>query len=150
MTFWPCSAGSGHGNNASLNKAVLEAFQDLVDVVKPMAFGCRRELALLRQGDGPPGCNTGRVGPPDREALGGIAKLFGTSPERVAEMVAADWYGVRTEIDVSDRVLNLSHILDALSDDDAKLVESIARRLAEGREETPDSRQDRGPEPVTS
>jgi hypothetical protein len=30
---------------------------------------------------------------------------------------------------VSDRVLNLSHVLDALSDEDAKLVEHIARRL---------------------
>jgi hypothetical protein len=30
---------------------------------------------------------------------------------------------------VSDRALNLSHVLDALDEQDAKLVESIARRL---------------------
>lgn len=82
---------------------------------------------------------SGRVGPPDREALPGIAKLFGTTPERVAEMVAADWYGVNTDAEVSARVLNLSHILDSLSDDDAKLVESLARRLAEDREKVPGS-----------
>jgi hypothetical protein len=90
------------------------------------------------------------VGPPDREALDGIAKLFGTSPERVAEMVAADWYGVRAKSEMSDRVLNLSHLIEALSDDDAKLIESIVRRLTEDRTETPDSEQDQEPAPATS
>lgn len=85
---------------------------------------------LVEDGPWGKGYRTGRVGPPDREALEGIAKLFGTSPTRVAEMVAADWYGVSTEMEVSDRVLNLSHVLDALSHEDAKLVEDIARRLA--------------------
>jgi len=72
----------------------------------------------------------GRVGPPDREALDGIAALFDTTPERVAEMIAADWYGVRSTVEVSTRVLNLGHLLDALDEKDAKLVESIIRRLA--------------------
>jgi hypothetical protein len=45
-------------------------------------------------------------------------------------MIATDWYGgVRTKSDVSDRALNLSRVLDALDEQDAKLVESIARRL---------------------
>jgi hypothetical protein len=88
---------------------------------------------LVENGPWGSGYNTGRVGPPDREAIDGIATLFGTSPERVAEMIAADWYGVRAEIEVSDRVLNLSHVLDALSDEDAKLVERMARRLADDR-----------------
>jgi hypothetical protein len=94
------------------------------------------------------GWTGGRVGPPDREALDGIAKLFGTTPERVAEMVAADWYGVNTEVEVSARVLNLSHILDSLSEDDAKLVESLARRLAEDRGKVLDSEEH--PEPTAS
>lgn len=93
---------------------------------------------LVEYGPWGSGYNTGRVGPPDREALDGIAGLFGTSPERVAEMVAADWYGVRAEVEVSDRVLNLSHVLDALSDADAHLVWHIAQRLAgEGEEASP-------------
>lgn len=45
-------------------------------------------------------------------------------------MVAADWYGVHPETDVSTRVLRLGPILDQLSDSDAQLVEDIARRLA--------------------
>lgn len=90
---------------------------------------------LVEDGPWGKGYRTGRVGPPDREALGGIARLFGTTPERVAEMIAADWYGVRTEMEMSDRVLNLSHLLDALSDEDAKLVESIARRLVDSERE---------------
>jgi hypothetical protein len=49
----------------------------------------------------------------------------------VAEMIAADWYGVRIEREASDRVLNLSHVLDALTDEDAMLVERMARRLAD-------------------
>lgn len=82
--------------------------------------------------DGPWGgrAGYGRVTPPERDILGPIAKLFGTTPERVAEMIAADWYGVHTETEVSNRVLNLSHLLDALDEKDAGLVETIARRLA--------------------
>ena len=49
----------------------------------------------------------GRVGPPDREALHGIARLFGTTAEHVATMVAADWYGVDPETEVSTQVLRL-------------------------------------------
>jgi hypothetical protein len=45
-------------------------------------------------------------------------------------MIAADWYGVHTETEVSNRALNLSHLLDTLDEEDAGLVETIARRLA--------------------
>ncbi len=75
------------------------------------------------------GPNTIRVGPPDREALPGIAKLFGTSVEQVAAMVAADWYGVYPDADVSTRALRLSPTLDRLSDPDAELLEKLAKRL---------------------
>lgn len=44
-----------------------------------------------------------RVGPPDPEALPGIAKLFATSVEQVAAMVAADWYGVHPDTELSAR-----------------------------------------------
>ena len=90
---------------------------------------------LVERGPWGSGYNTGRVGPPDREALDGIADLFGTSPERVAEMVAADWYHVRIEREVSDRVLELSHVLDVLSDEDTHLIWHIALRLADEGEE---------------
>jgi len=77
------------------------------------------------------GPNGVRVGPPDREALPGIAKLFGTSVEQVAAMVAADWYGVYPDARVSTRALRLSPTLDRLGDRDAELVEKLAERLAD-------------------
>jgi hypothetical protein len=83
--------------------------------------------------------SAGRVGPPEREAIPGIAKLFGTTPERVAEMIAADWYGVRTEADVSERVLNFRHLIDALDPDDVLLVDHILRRLWDSDEPLPGS-----------
>ncbi|WP_329259541.1 hypothetical protein OG417_22775 [Actinoallomurus sp. NBC_01490] len=76
------------------------------------------------------GPGSSRVGPPDPEALDGIAKLFGTTVERVSAMIAADWYGVRPDTDLSARVLSLGPVLDGLTDADAELVESLARRLA--------------------
>lgn len=72
----------------------------------------------------------GRVGPPEPQALDGIARLFGTTRDQVAKMVAADWFGVHPETEVSTRVLRLSPVLDALDEADAKLVEALARRLA--------------------
>lgn len=75
-----------------------------------------------------PGKN--RVGPPDREALDGIANLFGTTREQVAAMVAADWYGVYPDTDVSARTLRLGPALDELTDSDAEMLEGLARRLA--------------------
>ena len=47
-------------------------------------------------------------------------------------MIAADWYGVQPDVEVSSRVLRLAHVLDELSDSDADLVEALARRLATG------------------
>jgi hypothetical protein len=85
--------------------------------------------------DGPWGgrAGYGRVTPPERDIIEPIAKMFKTTSERVAEMIAADWYGVNTETEVSNRTRNLSHLLDALNEHDASLVETIARRLiAEG------------------
>src|SRR5580693_3377266 len=75
----------------------------------------------------------GRVTPPERDIIEPSAKMFGTTSERVAEMIAADWYGVSSEVGVSDRTRNLSHLLDALNEDDASLIEAIARRLTADR-----------------
>lgn len=72
----------------------------------------------------------GRLGPPDPEALDGIAKLFGTAAEQVAVMVAADWYEVRPTGDVSARVRRLGPLLDRLNEADAELVMDLVRRLA--------------------
>jgi hypothetical protein len=77
-----------------------------------------------------PGNN--RVGPPDPDALPGIAKLFGTTREQVAAMIAADWYGVYPESDVSARALRLSPALDDMTESDAALFEALAQRLANG------------------
>jgi len=76
------------------------------------------------------GPNATRVAPPDREALTGIAKLFETTEEHVAEMVAADWYGVHPDLEVSPAALRLAPTLAQLGDDDLDLLETIARRLA--------------------
>ncbi len=43
---------------------------------------------------------------------------------------------------------DLSHLIDALSDDDAKLVESIVSRLTEDRTETLEAEQDGEPNPA--
>jgi len=91
---------------------------------------------LVQEGPWGVSSGTGRVGPPSEERLGGIAKLFGTTPERVAQMIAADWYGVQTGVGVSDRVLNLSHLIDGLDDADASLVESLLRRLTRSLPDT--------------
>ena len=71
-----------------------------------------------------------RVGPPDPEALPGIAKLFGTTVEQVATMVAADWYEVHPDTAISARALRLGPTLDDLAEADAELVETLAKRLA--------------------
>ncbi|MEV0876613.1 hypothetical protein AB0I85_02120 [Micromonospora echinofusca] len=72
----------------------------------------------------------GRVGPPDPEALPGIAKLFGTTEKQVAAMIAADWYGVLPNAEVSTSALNLGPLLDELDESDLELVEALVRRLA--------------------
>lgn len=76
------------------------------------------------------GGDAGRVGPPDPESLDGIAKLFGTTREQVAEMVAADWYGVVPTSQPSALVMRLAPLVDALSEGDATLVEHLIRRLS--------------------
>jgi hypothetical protein len=81
------------------------------------------------------GPSTVRVGPPTPEALTGIAKLFGTSTDQVAAMIATDWYGVDPNGAVSPRVLRLGPTLEALKESDADLIEALARRLTqEGRD----------------
>lgn len=72
----------------------------------------------------------GRVGPPDRESIPGIAKLFGTTEDEVAFMIAADWYGVSDrDTDLSARAQKLGPVLDELTDDDMELVELLVDRL---------------------
>ncbi len=75
-----------------------------------------------------------RVGPPDREALPGIAALFGTSEEQVAKMVAADWYDVEGDGQLSPWTLRLAPVLERLSESDAELVETLVRRLDKGHD----------------
>lgn len=77
---------------------------------------------------------SGRVAPPPPEALDGIVKLFetvrpGITKEEVAAMIAADWYQVQCS-EVSPRVRQMESAIDQLSQPDADLIESVARRLA--------------------
>lgn len=72
----------------------------------------------------------GRVGPPTKADFKGFAKLLGVTPEQVGRMVVMDFYGVETLGEYSPRVDRLAPLLDALSEDDADLIESVARRLA--------------------
>jgi hypothetical protein len=79
--------------------------------------------------NGPPG--GGRVGPPGPDAIPGIARLFGTTPQQVAAMIAADWYGVHPDTEISGTVLRLGPIFDQLGEDDLTLLDTLARRLAQ-------------------
>jgi hypothetical protein len=81
-----------------------------------------------------------RVGPPDPEALPGIARLFGTSEDQVRIMVAADWYGVHPNQDVSALARRLSPALDRLSEEDVELVQALLRRLDEGTSDASEAR----------
>jgi hypothetical protein len=113
----------------------LASSMDYIDMSagsdRALSHGWWRRMVL----DGPWGeaSGAGRVNPPAPEKLDGIAKLFGTTRERVAQMIAADWYGVQVGFAVSDRVLNVSHLIDRLSDEDASLHEALLRRLSGGR-----------------
>ncbi len=80
------------------------------------------------------GPGTTRVGPPDPEALPGIAALFGTSKEQVAKMVAADWYDVDCDAQPSPRTTRLAPMLERLSDYDAELVRKLVRRLSKSQD----------------
>lgn len=68
------------------------------------------------------------VSPPTADAVEGFAALFKTTPERVKEMIAEEWYGVRME-ELSPTVQHLASRIDALDEADVKLVESLIQRL---------------------
>ncbi|KQW48961.1 hypothetical protein ASC77_09610 [Nocardioides sp. Root1257] len=44
-------------------------------------------------------------------------------------MIAADWYGVKPDSDVSPRVQKIAAALDDLNDDDLDLIETFITRL---------------------
>ncbi|WP_433679691.1 hypothetical protein [Nocardia sp. CA-119907] len=81
----------------------------------------------------------GRVSPPDPDALSGIAKLFGTSEGQVRAMIAADWYGVQQNTEISARVLRLGPLFEQLTDEDADLAEKLIRRLSQQRQQSESS-----------
>ena len=113
------------------------------------AARCARDKVIdlhrhMRYSDMAQGCNDARssawfnnlrngksVGPPSRQQSPALAKLFGVTPERVCELIADEWYGIRSE-DVSARVRALGSTLDVLDEDDFKLVEALTYRLAKG------------------
>jgi hypothetical protein len=71
-----------------------------------------------------------RVGPPTPEAIPGIAKLFNTTEEQVASMIAVDWYGVQAGAEVSAQAQKIAAVLSTLEQGDLDLVEDLVRRLA--------------------
>lgn len=80
------------------------------------------------------GPGAGRVGPPDPEAVFGIATLFATTPEQVNAMIAADWYGVLPDKELSTRVMGLGPMIDRLDISDYGLVHNLTIRLASRHE----------------
>ncbi len=66
--------------------------------------------------------NGARVGPPTPDEFKGLAKLLGTTPDQIASMVVADFYGVDTGNGFSARMQRLSPIID-----------NTARRLSSDR-----------------
>lgn len=76
---------------------------------------------------GPAG--SARVGPPTPEQFPGLAKLLQTTPDAVAAMVVADFYGVGAQEGYSARVQRLAPTIDRLSSKDADLVETLIHRL---------------------
>ena len=68
------------------------------------------------------------VSPPEKPDFEAFAKLLDTTARHVAEMIAEEWYGVATA-DISERVRALAPRLDALSAEDAGLVEQLVQRL---------------------
>ncbi|NAS21497.1 hypothetical protein GT755_07330 [Herbidospora sp. NEAU-GS84] len=98
-----------------------------------MYLGCERvrsdswwnSVALHGAWGGP---KSARVGPPAPETWEGIAKLFGTSKDDVAAMIAADWYGTGAT-DVQPEDSRRAGAMTQLSDDDLALLDRIAARL---------------------
>lgn len=73
---------------------------------------------------------TNLYNPPPPKDLPGIAKLFGTTVEGVAAMVAQEFYGVTKFPDHrSDREREFRRDLNALSEEDAQLVLDLVKRL---------------------
>jgi hypothetical protein len=66
--------------------------------------------------------------PPTRDTFSRLADLLETSEEHVREMIAEEWYGVKSS-EVSPRVRRLSARIDELSDEDAELLERFLNRF---------------------
>jgi hypothetical protein len=96
---------------------------------RALSHGWWRRLVL----DGPWGSNhgTGRVNPPPPETVEGIAALFGLPEARVRQMIVEDWYGVRPDNGLSDRVQNFGVLIDLLDAGDYDLVRKTLQRLVE-------------------
>lgn len=71
-----------------------------------------------------------RVGPPTPDEFDGIAKLFRTTREQVAAMIAADWYGIQPDERFSTRVMNLAPLLDQLTEEQADALSVIIQAMA--------------------
>ncbi|MFJ9517828.1 hypothetical protein ACIRPK_06115 [Kitasatospora sp. NPDC101801] len=92
------------------------------------SHGWWRNVCEYGPWEGPSGSHTG---PPKPYQFEGIARLFKVSTDQVARMVAADWYGVPLDGQVSDRASRTVVKIESLSTADAKLAEALIDRLAE-------------------
>lgn len=68
--------------------------------------------------------NAKAVSPPAVELMPYLGKVLGFPAEAVAEMVAAQWYGV-TKADVSERVARMAPLIDSLSEEMAAVLERM-------------------------
>lgn len=72
---------------------------------------------------------TWAVNPPPQSTWKPLAGLLEVSEDTVREMIAEQWYGVSVHDHVSARVKVLAPRLDALSDQDAALIDNLLQRL---------------------
>ncbi|WP_405942553.1 hypothetical protein [Streptomyces sp. NBC_00207] len=67
--------------------------------------------------------------PPAPKYVPGVAKALGVSERRVAEMVAEQWYGVRPDDTVPDRLRDVLDVLRCMDMEDVAEVEKLAKHL---------------------
>ncbi len=68
------------------------------------------------------------VNAPDRNAVIGLAKLLNTTPRRINEMVAREWYGIESAC-LPAPVSAIAMRLETLDGDDLALIEMFLDRL---------------------
>ncbi|MET8748081.1 hypothetical protein [Streptomyces sp. NPDC004728] len=69
--------------------------------------------------------------PPGPKYLPGVAAVLKLSERRVAELIAAQWYGVRPDDKIPESLRSLVSVLEGVDPDDLPLLEQLAQSLSE-------------------